>query len=160
MEIRWFRAPRLRRDHALGHSGGDADVIGISNHTLEFFCEYSGNEASSMSQPLTEAKTDFDAYAATYDAALARGLSISGEDKNYFARGRIVWVARCSESLAGAPRIAMDFGCGTWSRHTILIERTDLESLVGVDDPLNHWRLRDARMVIAPALFLLQNIDP
>jgi hypothetical protein len=43
-----------------------------------------------MSRSLTEAKTEFDAYAATYDAALAQGISISGEDKNYFARGRIL----------------------------------------------------------------------
>ena len=29
----------------------------------------------------------FDAYVEDYDAALAQGLSISGEDKNYFAQG-------------------------------------------------------------------------
>jgi len=27
-----------------------------------------------------------------YEAALARGLSVSGEDKDYFAQGRITWL--------------------------------------------------------------------
>jgi hypothetical protein len=31
----------------------------------------------------------FDEYADGYDAALTQGLSVSGEDKHYFARGRI-----------------------------------------------------------------------
>ena len=31
----------------------------------------------------------FDKYADDYDAALAEGLSVSGEDKDYFARGRV-----------------------------------------------------------------------
>ena len=30
---------------------------------------------------------DFDAYAEDYDAVLAQGLSVSGEDKDYFAQG-------------------------------------------------------------------------
>jgi hypothetical protein len=34
---------------------------------------------------------EFDKYAADYDCALAEGLSISGEDKHYFAQGRIAW---------------------------------------------------------------------
>ena len=37
-----------------------------------------------MSEPAA-----FDACAATYDAALNRGLSMSGESKEYFARRRI-----------------------------------------------------------------------
>ena len=38
--------------------------------------------------------SQFDAYAAEYDDALARGISVSGEDKDYFASGRIEWVLR------------------------------------------------------------------
>ena len=44
-----------------------------------------------MSEPPIQTSSEFDAYAAEYDAQLARGISISGEDKNYFARGRVVW---------------------------------------------------------------------
>ena len=36
----------------------------------------------------------FDRYAENYDAALDRGLSASGEGKEYFARGRVEWLAR------------------------------------------------------------------
>jgi hypothetical protein len=34
----------------------------------------------------------FDMSTADYEAALARGLTVSGEDKQYFAQGRIVWL--------------------------------------------------------------------
>ena len=86
-----------------------------------------------MSQSLREAKTDFDEYASTYDAALARGLSISGEDKNYFARGRVFWLSRCLSCLHKHPRAVMDFGCGTGSAIPFLSNEFQLESLVGVD---------------------------
>ena len=41
--------------------------------------------------------TSFDVYAEDYDAALSQGLSVSGEDKDYFAQGRIAWLARSLE---------------------------------------------------------------
>ena len=86
-----------------------------------------------MSRSFTEAKTEFDAYAATYDAALARGISISGEDKNYFARGRILWLSRRLKRLQEHPRTVMDFGCGTGSAIPYLSNELALESLMGVD---------------------------
>jgi SAM-dependent methyltransferase len=59
---------------------------------------------------------EFDAYARDYDAALARGLSATGEDKDYFARARVEWVARRLRELRhGAVRAVLDFGCGTGS---------------------------------------------
>ena len=36
----------------------------------------------------------FDRYASSYDEDLARGLSASGEDRAFFARGRIEWLKR------------------------------------------------------------------
>jgi len=98
-----------------------------------------------MSQSLSEAKTDFDAYAATYDAALARGLSISGEDKNYFAHGRIVWLSRCLSRLQEHPRAVMDFGCGTGSAIPFLSNELQLESLVGVDASTQSLAIARAR---------------
>lgn len=86
-----------------------------------------------MSRPFTEANTEFDAYAATYDAALARGISISGEDKNYFARGRILWLSNRLRDLREHPRTVMDFGCGTGSTIPFLLNELEVESLVGVD---------------------------
>jgi SAM-dependent methyltransferase len=86
-----------------------------------------------MSHSSIEAETEFDEYAAEYDAVLARGISISGEDKNYFARGRVVWLARCLARLQKHPRTAMDFGCGTGSTTPILLNQLGLHSLLGVD---------------------------
>jgi SAM-dependent methyltransferase len=86
-----------------------------------------------MSQSSIEAETEFDAYAAEYDALLARGISVSGEDKNYFASGRVVWLARCLARLQKHPRTVMDFGCGTGSATPFLLKELKLDSLVGVD---------------------------
>jgi SAM-dependent methyltransferase len=86
-----------------------------------------------MNRPLTEEKAEFDAYAATYDDTLARGISISGEDKNYFARRRIVWLSCLLNRLQEQPRTAMDFGCGTGSAIPFLLNELELESVVGVD---------------------------
>ena len=86
-----------------------------------------------MSHSSIEAETEFDAYAAEYDEVLARGISISGEDKNYFARGRVVWLARCLARLQKHPRTAMDFGCGTGSATPFLLNEFQLDLLLGVD---------------------------
>jgi SAM-dependent methyltransferase len=86
-----------------------------------------------MSEPSIKAASEFDAYAAEYDAMLARGISISGEDKNYFASGRAAWLARCLARLQTAPRTALDFGCGTGSATRFLLNEFNLDALVGVD---------------------------
>ena len=44
--------------------------------------------------------SDFDVYATNYDDALAQGLSVSGEDKTYFARGRVQWLRGCLRALS------------------------------------------------------------
>lgn len=86
-----------------------------------------------MSRSSIEAEAEFNAYAAEYDALLARGISISGEDKNYFASGRVVWLARCLACLQKHPRAAMDFGCGTGSATPFLLNELKLDELVGLD---------------------------
>jgi SAM-dependent methyltransferase len=79
------------------------------------------------------ATTEFDKYAADYELALAEGLSISGEDKNYFARGRIAWLASCLRQLVEEPRAALDFGCGTGSATPYLFDLIGVESVIGLD---------------------------
>ena len=78
-------------------------------------------------------KHEFDGYASHYDAALAQGISVSGEDKIYFARGRIAWLANCIKTLALRPKSALDFGCGTGSANPFLFELIGVDSVVGVD---------------------------
>jgi trans-aconitate methyltransferase len=76
---------------------------------------------------------EFDQYAEDYDAALAQGLSVSGEDKNYFAQGRIIWLADCLRQMQERPTAVMDYGCGTGSSVGFLLDVIAGESVLGVD---------------------------
>lgn len=74
---------------------------------------------------------DFDAFAGDYDAALDRGISLSGEGKDFFARGRVEWLRAC---LNGAqPDRVLDYGCGTGSTSPLLRDTLGARFVVGVD---------------------------
>jgi SAM-dependent methyltransferase len=75
----------------------------------------------------------FDAFADDYDAALAQGLSVSGEDKDYFAERRVAWTGACLARLPLSPRMVLDFGCGTGSSTPFLLRLAGVDSLLGVD---------------------------
>lgn len=75
----------------------------------------------------------FDAYAKEYDAALMRGVAVSGESKEFFARGRVLWFARRLEELGVRPQCIVDFGCGTGSATPFLLEMPGVKSVLGVD---------------------------
>ncbi|MDD5198740.1 MAG: class I SAM-dependent methyltransferase [Terrimicrobiaceae bacterium] len=85
---------------------------------------------------MTPEKVNFDAYAANYDEALESALSVTGEDKNYFARRRAVITARVLAGLGCAPARMLDFGCGTGSATPFLFEHLPLAELVGTDPSL------------------------
>jgi SAM-dependent methyltransferase len=76
---------------------------------------------------------EFDRFAKDYDSALARGLVLSGEDKDFFARGRVAWMARCLERLSAQPKAILDFGCGTGTSTPLLLQLKGAESVLGVD---------------------------
>jgi SAM-dependent methyltransferase len=78
-------------------------------------------------------ETAFDQYAASYDQDLARGIAVSGEDRTFFARGRIAWLERCLAELGLAPERILDFGCGGGETTALLDERFPGARLVGVD---------------------------
>ena len=78
-------------------------------------------------------KSGFDQYAADYDGALAQGLSVSGEDKEFFARGRIAWLAKILGEKNLSPKTALDFGCGTGQAAPLLKEIIRAEKILGVD---------------------------
>jgi SAM-dependent methyltransferase len=86
-----------------------------------------------MSKSTRNSGSEFDAYAADYDAALAMGVSVSGEDKDYFAHGRIAHLGRCLERLGRRPAAVMDFGCGTGSAAPYLTAMRGVDSVIGVD---------------------------
>ena len=86
-----------------------------------------------MSDSFSTEAAEFDRYAADYDAALARGLSISGEGKEHFCRGRVEHLAACLARLPLKPADVMDFGCGTGSATPFLLGMEGVVSVVGVD---------------------------
>jgi len=85
-----------------------------------------------MSQPALDPKT-FDAYAAQYDAALQQGLSVSGETKDYFARGRINWLAQVLTRMGEEPQSVLDFGCGTGTSSRLFRETFPPAEVLGLD---------------------------
>ena len=82
-------------------------------------------------------KAEFDEYADNYDTALAHGLSVSGEDKDYFAKGRTAWLAKRLRALAEQFQSIMDLGCGIGSTSPLLLSLTGAESVLGIDTSAN-----------------------
>ncbi len=81
-----------------------------------------------MSKPL-----DFDAYADDYDVHLAKGLSLTGEDKSYYARGRLIRLAQRLSELGEKPETVMDFGCGTGTGVPFILDLLGAQSVIGID---------------------------
>lgn len=77
---------------------------------------------------------EFDAYAARYDEALAAGLSVTGEDRDYYARGRMRWLAGRLRALGiPAPGTVLDFGCGLGGSTPLFLDELGARQVVGVD---------------------------
>jgi hypothetical protein len=55
---------------------------------------------------------EFDQFVAAYEADLNRALAASGEDQEYFARGRVTFLARCLRKLGEAP---VGYGPRLWN---------------------------------------------
>jgi SAM-dependent methyltransferase len=82
---------------------------------------------------MDDSNPKFDAYAQTYDAALAKGLAVSGESREFFARKRLEYLRDQLQERGFKPRRLLDFGCGTGSATPLFFEILGIESLVGVD---------------------------
>jgi len=76
---------------------------------------------------------DFDVHADSYDDDLNRALAASGEDKEFFARGRVEWLAACLKRLDQRPQAVLDYGCGIGDTSVLLRELLGTESVVGLD---------------------------
>lgn len=75
----------------------------------------------------------FDEYARNYDEALAQGLSVSGEGRDYFARGRVDFLTGCLRARGVAASSVLDYGCGTGEATPLLYDRLGARQAVGVD---------------------------
>ena len=77
--------------------------------------------------------SSFDQYAGRYEEALGRGLSVSGENREFFSRGRIAWLARRFREMGRTVSTVLDFGCGTGDAAPHFLEYLGAERVIGVD---------------------------
>lgn len=106
-----------------------------------------------MSEPERD-PSDFDAYSSDYDEALARGLSVSGEDKRWFARQRIAFLAGCLRELGVRPASVLDFGCGTGTATPFFVGELGVEQVVGVDSSERSLDVAREQHAASPARFV------
>ncbi|WAC19632.1 methyltransferase domain-containing protein [Luteolibacter sp. SL250] len=71
--------------------------------------------------------------AATYDEQLQRGLSISGENKEFFASQRMEWLRQRLDGLTFQARNCLDFGCGTGTSTPYFFDLLNATSVIGAD---------------------------
>lgn len=123
---------RLRQNDAVGRARLDAHGAEFSNGSVQFLREHLG-DATAMTKTEPIAAPEFNQYAGDYDRMLADGLAVSGEGKDYFAKGRIRWLKGCCEKLRLEPQRIMDFGCGMGDAAPLLLDGLRVHSVVGVD---------------------------
>ena len=68
-----------------------------------------------------------------YDHALDRGLRVSGEARDFFARSRATFLAERLRRIGERPGSVLDFGCGSGGSSRILRDVLDAPEMVGVD---------------------------
>jgi SAM-dependent methyltransferase len=75
----------------------------------------------------------FDAYAQDYEGALNRGLSLTGESRDFYALRRVEITRECSERIGLSAKAVGDYGCGTGDTLPILRDVLGAVRLVGLD---------------------------
>jgi SAM-dependent methyltransferase len=75
----------------------------------------------------------FDQYATNYHDQLKRGLSLTGEDPEYFARARVEVLRQRLTEIGARPKAVLDFGCGTGSTVPLLLDLAGVEGAIGTD---------------------------
>ena len=80
-----------------------------------------------------EDRSGFDRYAHSYHSCLNQALAPTGESTEFFARGRVCWLAQCLSQLSVRPASVLDFGCGTGATAPLLLAALGCKSVLGVD---------------------------
>ena len=100
----------------------------------------------------TRATVHFDDYSENYRHALQRGLAVSGEDRDFFAQGRIDHVRR---TLVRKPvRRVLDYGCGDGESCQLLAAAFPGAEVVGTDVSLRSVDLARRRLSPGNVRFL------
>jgi SAM-dependent methyltransferase len=97
----------------------------------------------------------FDSYAQDYDAALNQGLLLSGEDKLFYARGRVALLAGCLQRLGFRPETVLDYGCGTGTSTPFFLELLGASSVIGVDPSAGSLEVAQRLHASLPSRYLL-----
>lgn len=75
----------------------------------------------------------FDAYSREYDEALVKGLKLTGENRDYYARHRVGQIGAFYDSRRLRPRCIIDFGCGTGDTLPLLSELPGRPDVIGFE---------------------------
>jgi trans-aconitate methyltransferase len=78
-------------------------------------------------------QSGFDRFAASYDEDLAQALSVTGENKDYYAQARVTWSASCIKRIKATTERILDFGCGIGSNSPILCAGFKAKFVLGID---------------------------
>src|SRR5262249_15832791 len=96
-----------------------------------------------------------------YDQTINRALAGTGCTRDDFARGRILWLARCLRKLGIRPTRAIDFGCGPGFAADLLLQEIGVQSYVGVGtSPASIEAARRADRDCRTEFFLLRDYVP
>jgi SAM-dependent methyltransferase len=112
------------------------------------------NELQATNAAGEKDRAEFDLHADTYDADLNQALSVTGEDKHYYAQGRVNWIARCLEELHERPVQILDYGCGIGDTSPLLQAAFHARRVVGVDISPRSIKLAAERNSTATCQFL------
>lgn len=75
----------------------------------------------------------FDGHASEYDEQLGAGLKATGEGKEFFARGRVRFLASILQTMGARLQSILDFGCGTGGSLEPLEAAFAPQSITGFD---------------------------
>ena len=78
-------------------------------------------------------KSEFDKVSTNYEEALSYGLSLSGENADYFASNRVEHVAKLHTDVHAKSETIMDYGCGTGGSVQYLLDAFTPKRLFAVD---------------------------
>jgi SAM-dependent methyltransferase len=111
--------------------------------------------SAGRSEPRFEARGSF---AAEWQAELDRGISLSGEDKGYFVRGRVSWLRDRLRRLGRSVDEVMDFGCGLGDTCAVLLDGLGARTVLGVD--VSEGMVAAARAACAAERIRFEEVTP
>lgn len=76
---------------------------------------------------------EFNEVSANYEEVLSRGISLSGENSDYFAHNRVDHTAKLHACVDAKAETIMDFGCGTGGSVGYLLDAFNPNTLLATD---------------------------